>query len=53
MKELFSEFNAAAWLVNFGVFKPNDTLLPVDTSQSAKRDTESLLWDGPLEGGMI
>jgi hypothetical protein len=55
VKNLFSEFNAAAWLVNNGVFKPNGTVSPVGvapvllsaTSKPAKRDLEGNDLRGP------
>ncbi|KAF2206753.1 hypothetical protein CERZMDRAFT_115585 [Cercospora zeae-maydis SCOH1-5] len=45
VKELYSEFNAAAWLVNNGVFTPSAVTtsnFPEATANPAKRDHDSL-----------
>lgn len=46
VKELYSEFNAAAWLVNNGVFTPSAVTtsnFPEATAPPQKRTHESLL----------
>ena len=41
IKVLYSEFNAAAWLVNLGVFTPAAQVANA-TTQTSKRDVEDL-----------
>ena len=58
IKELYSEFNAAAWLVNLGVFVPAG---PVDyinkanaTNTTTKRSVDDYEhFDASLRGAMI
>ncbi|KAK3109726.1 hypothetical protein LTR53_016694 [Teratosphaeriaceae sp. CCFEE 6253] len=52
IKELYSEFNAAAWLVNLGVFVPNGTVDYINKNATAKRSV-TLDFDETLRGAMI
>jgi hypothetical protein len=56
VKELYSEFNAAAWLVNNGVFTPSAVTTsnpPIATPGPAKRDHDSLAHHMGAAGRMI
>jgi len=53
IKTLYSEFNAAAWLVNNGVYRPNGTVdyINQNTTTVAKRSLEH--FDESLRGPAI
>nr|OQO32094.1 hypothetical protein B0A51_00632 [Rachicladosporium sp. CCFEE 5018] len=54
VKTLFSEFNAAAWLVNNGVFKPNGTFSPVGVDPTpAPKPAKRAVFDDSLRGPAI
>jgi len=57
IKELYSEFNAAAWLVNLGVFTPTGSVDYFSTANAtnttATRRSIDYDFDASLRGAMI
>ena len=62
VKDIYSEFNAAAWLVNLGVFRPNGTIdyftstnstTDIKTTAPARRSIDYDNFDASLRGAAI